>query len=442
MRSQGVPPPQVKCFTEYLRAAGYYCTNNVKTDYNFPAPATAWDEVSNRAHWRGRPDKNMPFFSVINLVVTHESQIRAPEEARKKNLARLRPEELHDPARAPVPPYYPDTPVVRRDIANYYDVATAMDENAGRILKDLEDDGLAENTAVFYWGDHGWGMTRGKRWPYDSGIHVPLVVRWPGQVAPGTSPDRMVSLMDLGPTVISMAGVKPPAHMHGRAFLGAHEATPRKYIFAARDRMDETHDTIRAVRDSRFKYIRNYHPDRPYAQYISYMDEMPTLKEMRRVWSQYRLSLDNPSGSKAVPKPPQGMLNFFADAKPVEELYDCQADPHEVKNLAGDPALKAKLAELRSAHEQWKKDQPDLGLLPEAELKEKMRPGGVWQKTATPVIKRGAKVEIACTTPGASIAYRVDGGRWLLYAGPFEAPGKVTAKACRLGYLDSEEAGA
>ena len=438
MRSQGVPPPFVKCFPEYLRAAGYYCTNNEKTDYNFPAPLTAWDDSSRQAHWRNRP-QGSPFFSVFNLMVTHESQIRAPEDQRKRNLARVRPEDLHDPAKAVLPHYYPDTPVVRRDWANMHDNITAMDEQAGRLLKDLEDDGLADNTVVFFWGDHGRGLPRCKRWPYESGTRVPLLVRWPGRLRPGTVEERLVSLMDLGPTVLSIAGIDPPEHMHGRAFLGDFASPPRKYIFTFRDRMDETPDTIRAVRDVRYRYIRNYQPCKPYSLFIDYMDQMPTMKEMRRVYGDWRKSLENPPGAKPLPRPPQGLINFMAPEKPAEELYDCDADPHEVRNLAGEPAYRVQLEELRAIHEDFKKDFPDLGLLPEDQLKRRMRPNGVWQKTANPVIGRGSSVSITCPTEGASIAYKIDNGHWLLYSRPIDTAGHVTAKACRLGWLDSEE---
>ncbi len=437
MRSKGVPPPETRCFTEYLREAGYYCTNNVKTDYNFDPPQTAWDESSNRAHWRNRP-KGQPFFSVLNFTITHESQARPTPEQYEKNMVSVPAADRRDPAKAVLPPYYPDTEVVRKNWAINYDNITALDLQVAQVLKDLEDDGLAESTAVFFWGDHGRGLTRGKRWVYDSGIRVPLLVRWPGQVKPGASTRRMVSLMDLGPTVLSMAGIATPKQMHGVPFLGTYGQRERKYIHACRDRMDETSDTIRAVRDARFKYIRNYRPDLPYAQTVQYMDEMPMLKEMRRLNAEGKLT-----GPQAL---------WFAPRKPEEELYDCDADPHEIRNLAGDARYASKLKELRAEHEAWKKRYPDLGLLPEPELLEKMRPGGVWQKAADPAITtaktaEGVRVSIACASAGASIAWTTEQGRdakWKLYSKPFDVkPGStVRAKACRLGWLDSGEVSA
>ena len=431
MRCKGVPHGSVKCFTEYLRAAGYYCTNDVKTDYNFDCPITAWDGNRKGAHWRNRPTPETPFFAVINLTTTHESQIRLPQgqlEARRKSLS---PEELHDPAKAILPPYYPDTPVVRRDLANYYDNLTFTDKQVGKILKDLEDDGLADKTVVFFWGDHGRGLPRHKRWIYDSGIHVPLIVRWPGQLAPGSTNDELVAFVDLAPTVLSIAGIETPQHMHGGAFLGNQRAVPRDYVYAARDRMDETLDIIRAVRDKRYKYIRNYRPDLPYAQRISYMDEMPTMKEWRRLAKEGTLE-----GPAAI---------FFQPNKPVEELYDTQADPHEIHNLAGDPQHAKTLVRMRGAHERWREMTFDLGLTPEAELFERRRPGGVWSITADPQINiaRG-EVTIECETDSASIAYRIGDQanqreRWFLYTGKFSVPtgSTIQAKACRLGFKDS-----
>jgi N-sulfoglucosamine sulfohydrolase len=431
MRCKGVPPSYVKCFTEYLRLAGYYCTNDSKTDYNFDAPLTAWDDSRKGAHWRNRPTKETPFFAVINLTTTHESQVRLPAaqlEARRNTLSA---EELHDPARATLPPYYPDTPIVRRDMANYYDNLTFTDKEVGRILKQLDDDGLAESTVVFFWGDHGRGLPRHKRWIYDSGIRVPLVVRWPGQMSPGSTSDELVAFVDFAPTVLSLAGVEAPAHLQGQALLGQRKAPPREYVYAARDRMDETLDIIRAVRDKRWKYIRNYRPDLPYAQTITYMDEMPTMKEWRRLAAAKALS-----GPQAI---------FFQPTKPVEELYDTEADSHEINNLAGRPEHQEVLTRLRAAHEQWREVTGDLGLTPEAELMERVRPGGMWSTAEDPAITiSGGEATITCATEGASIAYRTKtgnrAGRWLLYQRPIALTSGQTieAKACRLGFRDSQ----
>jgi len=438
MRCKGVPPAYVKCFTEYLRAASYYCTNNSKTDYQFAPPITAWDESSRKAHWRNRPE-GRPFFAVINLTVSHESR-NWPKKGEKL---------VHDPAQVVVPPYYPDTPVVRENMARYYDNVTKMDEQAGQILRQLEEDGLADETIVWFWGDHGRGLPRAKRWIYDSGIHVPLVIRVPKRlrkpampkepdaVKPGTVNDEMIAFIDFAPTMLSLAGVKIPAHIQGQAFLGGQKAQPRQYIFAARDRMDEAYDLIRAVRDKRFKYIRNYMPHLTRGQDIEYMNRMPIMQEMRRL---------NAEGKLKGPK-----KQYFEPTKPIEELYDTLSDPHEVKNLADNPRYRDVLERMRKVHAKWVKETGDIGLIPEPEFDKIKRPGGQRQKTAEPTLTRapaggGASesVTISCATPGGSITYKISGeGKtdWKLYTSPvLLRPGQILrAKACRIGFRDSNE---
>jgi uncharacterized sulfatase len=432
MRCKGVPAAYVKCFTEYLRAAGYYCTNNSKTDYNFDAPLTAWDENGPKAHWRNRPSGS-PFFAVINLTTTHESQVRLSDDQFARRTASLAASERHDPAKAKLPPYYPDTPAVRRDWARYYDLITAMDKQVGKILNDLDADGLADKTIVFFWSDHGRGLPRAKRWLYDSGTHIPLIVRWPGNLAPGGANDDLVAALDFGPTVLSLAAVPVPKHLQGRPFLGDAKKPARQYVYGARDRMDETYDIIRSVRDKRYKYLRNYEPHKTYAQPIEYMDQMPTMKELRRLSAEGKLT-----GPPAL---------FFRATKPTEELFDTEADPHEIVNLADSPAHQDILQRLRAAHELWRKETGDLGLISEKDIWEKVRPGGKWSVTANPKITvtqdRPARVELSCDTDGASIAFALGDGnqpRWRLYAGPFEAKGagRLRVVACRLGYRDSQ----
>lgn len=361
MRCQNPPPPHVRCFPAYLRDAGYYCTNNVKTDYNFPVPDDAWDECSNKAHFRKRPDPAQPFFAVFNFTTTHESQIgtlpKDLEEFRERAGG-----ELHDPDALDLPPYFPDTPLIRRHWAHYFDLVTIMDRQAGEILQQLEEDGLAENTVVFFYGDHGVGLPRCKRWMYDCGIQAPLIIRWPGRIEPGVASGRLVSFVDFGPTVLSIAGVAIPDHMQGRAFLGAADTPPREYVYAARDRMDERYDLIRAIRDKQYKYIRNYEPDKPYAQYLSYPESYPVLQDMRRVEQEGALT--------------DAQKLFFREAKPLEELYDTDADPHELNNLADDPAQAERLARLRQALDAWLDDARDVGFVPEMELDAWRLPGG------------------------------------------------------------------
>jgi N-sulfoglucosamine sulfohydrolase len=451
MRCRGVPPQFVKCFPEYLRATGYYCTNNVKTDYQFEAPLTTWDECSNKAHWRNRP-KGKPFFSVINLTLTHESQIRNRSDAMMKRLGSLSAAERHDPARAQLPPYYPDTPAVRQDWAQYYDLLTLMDKQVKEILDQLAADGLAEDTIVWFWGDHGRGLPRAKRWIYDSGIRVPLLIRipekWrrlampnnPDALKPGTVNEDLIGFVDFAPTMLSLAGIEIPKYMPGRAFLGRQKAPLREYVLACRDRMDEAYDVIRAVRDKRFKYLRNFAWHLPRSQDIDYMNQMPTMQEMRRLHAEGKL------------QGPQ--LQFFEPTKPVEELYDTATDPHEVNNLAGDPKYKDVLERMRQVYFDWARARGDVGLVPEPILDEMERPGGKYEKTADPVFVKqtgnaneGGAVTLACLTEGASIAWRIGGDLkseigWELYTKPVRlSPGATLyARACRLGFRDSEVA--
>jgi N-sulfoglucosamine sulfohydrolase len=370
MRCQGNLPSFIKCFPEYLRQAGYYCTNNVKTDYNFTPPKSAWDESSAKAHWRKRKP-GQPFFSVFNFTSCHESQIRLPEAQYQKRTADFTAAERHDPAKAPLPPYHPDAPEVRRDWARYADMITFMDKQAGEVLGQLDQDGLAESTIVFFLSDHGAGMPRSKRWLYDSSLRVPFLVRFPkgreglAPGKPGTTTDRLVSFVDFAPTVLSLAGVPIPDHVQGKAFLGDKAAAPREYVHGFRDRMDERTDMLRMVRDRRYKYIRNYLPHLPYFhhQYVSYMYEMPTMRVWQRLANEDKLI-----GPQRV---------HMYGRKPLEEFYDTQADPHEVRNLMDPDAVglekvmeNAPTAKrLRDELYRWQGQITDLGLLPEAELR-------------------------------------------------------------------------
>jgi arylsulfatase A-like enzyme len=358
------PPPT---FMEELRKAGYFVAWPGKTDFNFAPPKGMADTTQN---WMTKAQLKEPFFAFINLNVTHESQIRVPKPKYETNTAKLKPTERRDPAKVTLPPYYPDAPEVRKDVATYHENVTAMDYQVGDILNWLDDKKLADSTVVFFFGDHGWGMSRGKRWVYDSGIHAPLIVRWPGHIKPGTVREDLVAFIDFAPTVLAIAGVNLPARMRGQPFL-SEGVKERTYVFAARDRMDETFDRIRAVRDKRFKYIRNYYPELPYAQHINYMDEMPTLQVWRKWAAEEKLT-----GPQAL---------FFAPTKPKEELYDTETDPHEIKNLAEEPAHADKLNELRTVLDHWVRETRDLGEVPESDL---IRRGLVVDRISTEYAER------------------------------------------------------
>lgn len=359
MRCNAIMPDHVKPFTFWMKDAGYFCTNNSKQDYQFKTPKGAWDESSSKAHWKNRPNGQQPFFSVFNYTGCHESGI---SDAKKYKRV-VGDGKRHDRnlVAASLPPYYPDTEETRDDWGRYYDVITAMDTWVGEHLTALEEAGLADDTIVIYWSDHGVGLPRAKRWLYESGTHVPLIIRVPekwrkhagSNFTPGTRSRQLISMIDLGPTALSLAGVSTPGHMQGQAFLGPHSATPRKYIYGARDRMDERYDIIRMVRDQQYRYVRNYEPYKTWYQYMNTPEKGRTMKEIRKA------EKGQPSG---------GVAQFLRARKPLEELYDVNADPHEMNNLASNPAYAEKLNELRRRHLDWVVQTRDLGLIPEAEL--------------------------------------------------------------------------
>ncbi|MBT5845673.1 MAG: sulfatase-like hydrolase/transferase [Verrucomicrobiales bacterium] len=350
MRCKAVLPEHIKPFPMYLREAGYYCTNNSKTDYQFRHPKETWDFSGRKGHWRNRK-KGQPFFAVFNFTGCHESGI-ASEAKYKSVTADLKPSQRQDAKKLTLPPYYPDTPIVREDWKRNYELITAMDAWAGNLIAQLKADGLYENTIIFFWSDHGVGLPRAKRWLYDSGTRVPLIVRMPKSAGlkAGVN-NRLVSSIDFGPTVLNLAGLEIPKYMQGRSFIGG---TPRKFVFGARDRMDERYDIIRSVRGPRYRYIRNYEPLKTYYQYMNTPEKGATMREIRRVADAGKL-------------PPAAKL-FIASTKPTEELYDLETDPHEIHNLAGERKHADKLKELRAAHSDWVKRTGDLGLLPEAEI--------------------------------------------------------------------------
>jgi arylsulfatase A-like enzyme len=302
-----------------------------------------------------------------------------------------------------------------------------MDGLVGETLAALAADGLADDTIVIFTTDHGDGLPRAKRWLYDSGIRVPLIVRWPGQLEPGSVSDELVSGVDLAPTLLALAGAPVPAQMEGRVFLGRTRGPAPAVVFAARDRMDESSDTVRAARDARFKYVRNLRPDLPYQQPNSFGAEMPTWRELKRLHDAGGLS--------------EAAALWFRERRPPEELYDTGLDPDEIHDLAGDSRYATELAQLRAALDRWLAAAPDLGLLPEAELRERFWPGGEQPVTAAPeiVISEGW-VALRSATAGASLGYRVDGGAWRLYRGPFavEAAARIEAKAVRYGWAESD----
>ena len=343
-------PEGVRLVTDWIRDAGYFTANvrpitpdlrgTGKTDWNFkpegkPFDSDRWDDL--KAH--------QPFFAQINF----------PEAHRKFKHCEEHPV---DPDQVKLPPYYPDHPIAREDWAMYLETINVLDQRVGKVLAKLEADGLADDTVVIFFGDHGRCMVRGKQWCYDSGLHVPLIIRWPGkypappQYAPGTVDDRLISAIDVSATTLAIAGAKKPPKMQGRVFLGPHADPPRQYVFSARDRCDETVFRIRTVRDQRYRYVRNFLPERPFLQINRYKEaSYPMIPLMRKLRAEGKLT------------PVQEVL--LAPSRPAEELYDLRNDPYETKSLVDSSDHQEVLARMRGALAQWIDESDDQGRIPE-----------------------------------------------------------------------------
>lgn len=349
MRAQGKIPAWLKGFPAYLREAGYYTTNNAKTDYNAPIRIQdAWNASGRDAHWRKRA-AGQPFFSVFNHEVTHESCL-FPEKEQPLDFPPT------DPADVRIPPYQPDTPEMRADWARYYNHLRLMDKQLAAKLKDLADAGLADDTIVFYYSDNGGVLPRSKRFLQESGTHVPLIVYFPPRwrhlapAAPGSRIKDPVHFVDFAPTVLSLAGVKIPDYMQGRAFAGSARGEPNEFVFCTRDRMDERYDMIRSVADSRWLYIHNYRPDLPYIQPLEYQFKARGYQSWAR--------------AAAAGKLTAAAAQFWGE-KPTEELYDTLTDRDNVHNLASLPEHQATLRRMRAALKRQVTKTKDNGFLPE-----------------------------------------------------------------------------
>lgn len=331
-------PPDVKTLPSILQAAGYFVSNSQdaegrkwgKTDYNFTYDAR---EMYDGSDWRKRKP-GRPFFAQVQIKEPHRPFVNQPV-TEKRHLD------------APMPPIYPEHPLARRDWQAYLQSIEALDAKVGEVLSLLAAEGVVDNTAVFFFGDHGRPHVRDKQWLYDGGLGVPLIVRWPGKVQPGTVREELVSLLDLAPTCIALAGMEIPSGMHGRPLFSAGTAG-RDFIAAARDRCGDADDRIRCVRTADFKYIRNFRPEIPHAQHSSYKEvQYPMLPLMRKMHAAGELS------------PAQAL--FFAKVKPAEELYDLRQDPWEMLNLASDPAHAKTLEDLRGKLTRWMEETGDQG---------------------------------------------------------------------------------
>ena len=357
----GDPPAFMKMLPNLMRAAGYYTTNNYKKDYNIRGDR--WNESSKKAHWRNRLDKDQPFFAVFNQNECHSSITKIAEDVIvEQRLNLLQPEDFHDPADAPIPPYHPDVPEFRKAWSRYYDAVTQVDYRAGELIKQLKEDGLWENTIVFVWADHGVGMPRGKHNAWEQGTHVPLIVRFPKKyqhlapAQPGSAIEELVTLMDLGPSVLGLANLETPGWMQGRPLLcktSEGEIQYHEYVIGMRDRLDSRYEMVRTVRDERFRYQRNYYPHLPFKPHEDFEFNAPVLKKWVELARAGEL------------KGPQLQLNLRF--KPMEELYDSQNDPLLIRNVIDDPQYAEVVKRMRGQLREWMIETRDLGMLDEAE---------------------------------------------------------------------------
>ena len=385
MRAHGKIPAWLKGFPAYLREAGYYTANNSKTDYNSPINVKeAWDESSKKAHYNQRAP-GQPFFSVFNHEVTHESCL-FPEKELPLDFPSM------DPAKVRIPPYQPDTPEIRADWVRYYNHIRLMDGQIAAKLRDLEKAGLADNTIIFYYSDNGGVLPRSKRFLQESGTHVPLIVYYPPKwrhlapAAPGSRIKDMVSFVDFAPTVLSLAGVKIPDYMQGRAFAGPAKGRMNEFVFITRDRMDGNYDMMRMVSDGRWLYIHNYRPDLPYVQPLQYMFQARGYQSWARMAREGKLT--------------PATAQFWGE-KPTEELYDMAADPDSVNNLARKPVHREVLDRMRSALKQRVLEVKDNGFLPEGSALEGYEVSH--QPTAYPMERVFAMANLASEREAANL---------------------------------------
>lgn len=419
-----VTPPETKCFTEYLRKAGYFCTNNHKTDCQFAIPVTAYDENGKQAHWKNRKE-NQPFFSIFNHDVTHESKTWMHKDY----------EMTVSPESVPLPDYYPDTKTVRKDVARVYSNIELLDKQIGEKIAELEDAGLLDNTIIFFFSDHGGPLPRGKRAHYVSGLRVPMMVRLPKNLKQKYV-DELVSFVDLAPTVLSLAGIKIPKQIQGQAFLGQQKAKKaRKYIFGSGDRFDEHADRIRSVISKDFVYVKNYHTDLPAYKDVGYRKNIDMMKELLKMNKNGELN--------------DKQAYWFRTSKAEEEFYVRATDVYNLNNVIDNKSHKRKIKKMRKALKRWQKKIKDIGYIPERQHLETMWPNGIQPTTQKPMISTANNmVTLACDTKGSSIAYLISttdiepnlNSGWQVYHQPLNLKkGEILyVMGTRLGFKDSE----
>lgn len=421
-----VPPKEVKCYTEFLRQAGYYCTNNAKTDYQFDTPISAWDEQGNKAHWRNAP-KDQPFFSIFNLNITHESQVW------KNTSSPL----LVSTESILVPPYYPDNAIIRHDMAVMYSNVSKMDQAFNKIITELEKSDRAKNTIVIFYSDNGGPLPRAKREILDSGTHVPFLIRFPDGQGAGSENSDLNMFVDIPSTILSLAGLKSPKYMHGKPMYGRYkEKSKRKYVFGATDRFDEQVEKRASIRSDKYLYVRNYKTQDSNYRPNAFRLQMRMMQEMVRLYELGKLN--------------QAQSIWFTKPAAIEELYDCENDPHQIKNLVGSPTYRKQLNKMRKAYQkEWidpynsfwvKAEESDflakwwpLGKKPEAELPS--------------YIVEDGYLYFKNIEKGLSISYQLNGlgtlernNHWFLYNNGIKLTDgvEISLIASRIGYLNSK----
>ena len=411
-----IVPNGVKMFTQYLREKGYYTSNGPKEDYNFKKLSSAWDESSKNHHFRKRKE-GQPFFSVFNFAVCHESQIWK----RGKDSLFVNPTEVQ------VPPYFPDNDTIRHDLAVNYSNLKRLDDQIGDVISELKEDGLYENSIIFFYGDHGGPFPRHKRALYETGTKVPMVIKFPENHNAGTFDNRFISFIDLAPTVLSMAGIEPPKVMQGIAQFGKFEVAGKpKYTFHTSDRFDGVYDRLRAVRSKRYKYIKSYDTSLSHALPVQYREQMPMMRELRRLYAAGELN--------------ENQARWLHPTKPKEELYDLEKDPYELNNLAELAVMQDTLAKLRGVLLGWIKETNDLGEIPEQDLIAKWLPDGIQpQLPPLELEDKNGQIRLISKMADATILWKApQDSLWTMYTEPIPNTFSFEAKAERIGYLDSD----
>ncbi|MGJ8680821.1 sulfatase family protein [Paraglaciecola sp.] len=429
-----VPPAKVKAYPELLRQAGYFTYTNSKLDYQFSeyathsGPFTIWDEESRKAHWRQGP-KNTPFFGFVTLEVTHESRLFTKKAAQnRKRKGWSEPVKATDVA---VPPFLPDSKEVRQDLTQHYNNIHNMDKQVGQLIAQLKEDGLYENTIILWTTDHGDALPRAKREIYDSGIKVPLIVVWPQDLKPknlkpSAINSELISFVDFAPSILTMASVNIPDYIQGKSYLIDQSLKPRKYVFASKDRIDGFPFRERAVRDHKFKYIKNYMPEQPGGVHIAYRDQLASMQSMWKLLEQGKLNKQQ---------------EFWFTSRPADELYDITQDPFELNNLAAQTKYQKQLVTMRQALSDWQSKVADLSEQDELSMAKAMWPKGQQPVTQAPnvSITKGQMV-VTNSTADASVGYKVGTGKWQLYHQPVSVKPeeKVQVKAVKYGWAESE----